>query len=382
MDPEQYSLMARVERDHWWYVGMRRLAAALLADAPPDGAPWRVLDAGCGTGGTTAWLRRYGTVVGVDLAAEAAPYWRERGLRAMARGSVAALPFATGRFDLATCFDVLYHQQVADEAAVLAELWRVLRPGGLLLLRVPAYQWLQGAHDAAVHTRRRYTRAEIETAVRDAGFTVVAATYGNCFLFPLAAAKRLSERWLGGSQVEMAVPSPAVNTLFRGALGLEARLAPRWPLPAGLSVFILGRKPAAAARAAAPAASPALAIASSRGRHVAGASAGRARPRCQRPRRSAWLVGLAPPQPPAARAPPRPPRGPAVPRRRRVQSSPRRAAPSPRPTPRQRPLPLPTSSRPLPQCQPPRRPTCWPEWARSGCRASCPAPWPISSRSE
>src|SRR5690349_12413340 len=129
MEPEQYALMARVERDHWWYVGMRRLVAALLADLPPADRPRRILDAGCGTGGTTAWLRRYGSVVGVDLAAEAAPFWPQRGLHAMTRGSVAALPFASDSFDLVTSFDVLYHQWVPDEAAVLAECWRVLRPG-------------------------------------------------------------------------------------------------------------------------------------------------------------------------------------------------------------------------------------------------------------
>src|SRR5216110_2235455 len=121
MEPEQYALMARVERDHWWYVGMRRLVAALLADGSPEDSGWRVLDAGCGTGGTTAWLRRYGRVVGVDLAAEAVPFWHQRGLRWAARGSVAALPLATESFDLVTCFDVLYHRQVADEAPVLAE---------------------------------------------------------------------------------------------------------------------------------------------------------------------------------------------------------------------------------------------------------------------
>ncbi len=132
MEPEQYALMARVERDHWWYRGMRRLAAALLDEQLVPGPTRRVLDAGCGTGGTTAWLRRYGAVVGVDLAAEAAPFWCDRGLHAMARGSVAALPFAANRFDLVTCFDVLYHQQVADEGPALAEFCRVLRPGGLL----------------------------------------------------------------------------------------------------------------------------------------------------------------------------------------------------------------------------------------------------------
>ena len=99
-------------------------------------------------------------------------------------------------------------------------------------------------------------------AVRAAGFRVVAATYGNCLLFPLAAAKRLSERWLGASQAEMAVPVAPVNALFAGTLALESRLVSRWPLPAGLSVFVLGRKPVPAAEASASSADPSLAVAS------------------------------------------------------------------------------------------------------------------------
>lgn len=253
MEPEQYALMARVERAHWWYRGMRSLVGALLDAHLVPGLPRRVLDAGCGTGGTTAWLRRYGTVVGIDLAAEAAPFWARSGLRAMARASVVALPFPADCFDLVTCFDVLYHRRVGDEGAALAEFRRVLRPGGLLLVRVPAYDWLQGGHDAAVHTRRRYTRGEMVAAVRAAGLAVVTATYGNSLLLPLAVAKRLAERWRGPSQEEMAVPPAPLNAVFGAALALEARVLPRWPLPAGLSVLVLARKPAGAAASARPA---------------------------------------------------------------------------------------------------------------------------------
>ncbi|HZR99565.1 MAG TPA: class I SAM-dependent methyltransferase [Chloroflexota bacterium] len=252
MEPEQYALLARVEHDHWWFRGQRRLVAALLDAHLPAGQRARVLDAGCGTGGTTAWLRRYGDVVGVDLAAEAAPFWPAAGLRRMVRGSVAALPFQSESFDLVTSLDVLYHRQVADEGPVLAEFERVLRPGGLLLLRLPAYDWLQGGHDTAVHTRHRYTRAEVMAAVRAAGFTVEVASYANCFLFPLALAKRVSERWRGPSQEEMAVPSPPLNAALLAVLGLEAHVAPRWPLPFGLSVVVVGRKTGGAAPAVAP----------------------------------------------------------------------------------------------------------------------------------
>ncbi|HLH21448.1 MAG TPA: class I SAM-dependent methyltransferase [Chloroflexota bacterium] len=247
MEPEQYALLAHVEHEHWWFRGQRRLVAALLDGRLPIHADGRVLDAGCGTGGTTAWLRRYGEVVGVDRAAEAAPFWPAAGLRRMARGSIAALPFRSESFTLVTCFDVLYHRQVLDEESALAEFSRVLRPDGLLLLRVPAYDWLQGGHDVAVHTRHRYTRGEVVAAVRAAGLSPEVATYGNCFLFPLALAKRVSERWRGPSQEEMAVPSPLLNAALLGVLGLEALVAPRRALPFGLSVVVLARKPARAA---------------------------------------------------------------------------------------------------------------------------------------
>src|SRR5437016_3298298 len=105
MEPEQYALLARVEQDHWWFRGMRRLVAALLDERLAAQRDGRVLDAGCGTGGTTAWLRRYGEVVGVDLAAEAARFWPGAGLHRMARGSVAALPFQSESFTLVTSFD-------------------------------------------------------------------------------------------------------------------------------------------------------------------------------------------------------------------------------------------------------------------------------------
>ncbi len=134
MEPEQYALMARVERDHWWYVGMRRLVAALLADLPPADEPRRILDAGCGTGGNSAHLRAYGRVTGVDFSADALRFAAERpGLR-LARASVESLPFADASFDLVLSNDVLCHLGVADDAVAACEFARVLRPGGVLLI--------------------------------------------------------------------------------------------------------------------------------------------------------------------------------------------------------------------------------------------------------
>ena len=104
MEREQYAIMARREERHWWYAGMRRVALAVLEHALAGQTDLRILDAGCGTGGTTIELRRFGRVVGVDLAWEALEPARGRGLSRLARASIERLPFANASFDVATSF--------------------------------------------------------------------------------------------------------------------------------------------------------------------------------------------------------------------------------------------------------------------------------------
>src|SRR4051812_43029628 len=152
MEAEQYDLMFRQEDRHWWYLGMRRIAATLLERYfHPDNVAPNILDAGCGSGGTTSWLGRWGRVYGIDLEPHALELAQQRGLRRLARASVQKIPFVDQSFDLITSFDVLYHLNVEDDMDALRELFRVTRPGGQLLIRVPAHNWLRGAHDRAVH---------------------------------------------------------------------------------------------------------------------------------------------------------------------------------------------------------------------------------------
>ena len=187
MEREQYAVMARREDDHWWYAGMRRVALRVLDRALAGRSGLVVLDAGCGTGGTTARLRRYGRVVGVDLAWEALQPARGRGLDGhLARGDIQRLPFGDACFDAATSFEVVYHLGVANDQAALAELRRVLKPDGVLLLRVPAHDWLRGAHDRLVHTRHRYAPAEVRAKLTQAGFRVERLAWANSLLFPAA----------------------------------------------------------------------------------------------------------------------------------------------------------------------------------------------------
>jgi SAM-dependent methyltransferase len=238
--------MAAVEGYHWWYGGMRAIAASMLDRAYAGRRDLHVLDAGCGSGGNLRFLRRYGSVTGIDVAAEALALGRLNTQSALARASVMALPFADASFDLLTSFEVLYHRAVSDERAALREAWRVLRPGGRLLLRLPAYQFLLRRHDREVHTRRRYTAGLVRALLRDSGFAIEQCSYINTVLFPLAVAQQLTERALPrfaphGSN--LLPPSAALNEALRWPLAAEAAWVARGrSFPFGLSILCLARK--------------------------------------------------------------------------------------------------------------------------------------------
>ncbi|MBK9945469.1 MAG: class I SAM-dependent methyltransferase [Kouleothrix sp.] len=246
MERTEYAVMAAVEGRHWWYGGMRAIAAALLDEVYAGRRDLQVLDAGCGTGGNALFLRRYGNVAGIDLAAEALELGGPRLPGVLARASVLELPFASGSFDLVTSFDVLYHRAVPDERQALAEARRVLRPGGRLLIRLPAYEFLRSKHDRAVHTRRRYTSTAALALIASGGLIVERCSYINSLLFPLPLAQRLLERalpMLEQGQSDLALPAPPVNELLRWPLAGEAAwLARGGTFPIGLSILIRARR--------------------------------------------------------------------------------------------------------------------------------------------
>ena len=236
--------MHAAEERQWWYAGMRAISFALLGDAPltsGTGAP-RLLDSGCGTGSILRHLANRSRAVGVDLSAEAVRLARGRGA-AVARAELLALPFPDATFDCVTSLDVIYHRWVRDDAAAIREMARVLRPGGVLLLRVPALKMLRGAHDEAVHSRHRYTRGEVRRLLAAEGFQVLRATYANSLLLPVLAARRALDRLTGRRGSDVAVLPAPLEWAFGAALRLEARLVPRMSLPVGASVFALARKP-------------------------------------------------------------------------------------------------------------------------------------------
>jgi SAM-dependent methyltransferase len=243
MQPDEYRKMAEVEDTMWYYRALHRhVGRSLRAVLPAAGA--RVLDAGCGTGGLLKALhaaRPDWTLTGLDFSPLACELARERAGGEVVQGSVAALPFADGTFDAVVSCDVVC--QVADPAQALREFHRCLRPGGLVVLTMPAYQWMHSYHDREVGNLRRYSRGEVAALLRGAGFAIRRGTYWNTLLFPLAVLRRKILPPAAPTSDVGLFPAPveagcnALMALEHGWLGAGATL------PLGNSVLTVAQKP-------------------------------------------------------------------------------------------------------------------------------------------
>jgi len=236
-----------IDEHHWWYRGRRRIIRAELDRLPlPAGA--RVLDAGCGSGRTLEDLRKYGQVSGIELSPDAAEQARRRGEQFEVQiGRVEELPWEDGTFDLITCLDVLEH--VEDDVVGMRELRRVCKPGGWLLLTVPAYPALWSLHDEVNHHHRRYTRATLRAAARAGGWQIERVTSFNGLLLAPAAAVRLAQRRRQATndyRADVQIGPEWLNSVLERPLQLEARWLSRGrTIPLGLSLMALLRSPAA-----------------------------------------------------------------------------------------------------------------------------------------
>lgn len=239
VNTEEYASMRAVEDTHWWYQGLHALACGALKRHVPKGA--RMVDIGCGTGGMAARLPPGVLGAALDYNFGALSFCRVRGIGPLLRGDASALPFAEGSFDAALVLDVLYHKNVADPAQVLREVRRVLVPGGVVVINVPAYQWLFSSHDVAVQTGRRFTRSGINGLLREAGFELVESSYWNTALFPAICAVRLVRRWVPPCASDVKAGSPLVNCVLGGLLTLERACMRGVSLPFGVSVFVVAR---------------------------------------------------------------------------------------------------------------------------------------------
>ena len=239
MDPRYEQSALETDERLWWYRGRRRIVMEVARSLPLP-RPARVLDAGCGSGRNMEELAALGEVVGLEPSEASLAAARARDVGAVVHGSLERAPFDDGEFDLATALDVIEH--IDDDHAALVELRRVVRPGGFLLVTVPAYPALWGPHDEANHHRRRYTRRALLGVAASAGWTPRRTTHFNSILLPAAAAVRVARRMTadGGAAArsELHLTPAWLDSLLEQPLRAEAKLiASGRRLPAGLSLL-------------------------------------------------------------------------------------------------------------------------------------------------
>ena len=235
---------ARAERDHFWFHGFRRFITPLLDAAAAGRSSLRILDCGCGTGNNLRLLKRYGRAFGIDITFSGLAYARDTGERLVARASALTLPFSDDRFDLVTSFDVIYAFDDERAAVALAEMHRVLVPGGHLVLNVAALPMLSGNHSLLGGEVQRYTRSGLRTHLERAGFVIRRLTYTNLSILPMVAGVRFAQRLRGHdeSHVEMTVPPAPINLALAGLLAVESAALRVVDMPLGSSLLTMAEK--------------------------------------------------------------------------------------------------------------------------------------------
>jgi SAM-dependent methyltransferase len=238
MDRIVYDRMAAHDTTHWWYRARRDILADYLSRyaALPAGA--RVLEIGCGTGHNLPMLARFGEVDAIEIDDTARAHASERLGKPVGTAPLPELAgVERGRYDLVAVLDVVEH--VEDDVAALKAMAEALKPGGRILITVPAHQWMWSAHDVVNHHKRRYSKRTLLAALDAAGLRAERLRWFNSLLFPLAVAARFAGKLLGKDDSDDSPPARPLNALFQRVFALERHLVGRVPLPPGLSIIVL-----------------------------------------------------------------------------------------------------------------------------------------------
>jgi SAM-dependent methyltransferase len=248
MNPAEFANIAALEENFWWFRGMRRILFRLLDPIAASRRFDRVLEAGCGTGHLSRMLeQRYmWNMVPLDLAPEGLDWGRQLGVQRMVQGDIAALPFSDASFDALLSMDVIVHFPLGQEHKPFSEFIRVLRPGGMLILRVSALDILRSRHSQFAHEKQRFTKGRLLAMARQHRLRVLRCSFANSLLMPVALAKfRLYEPFVSGPlESGVQAVSPWLDRLLYLPLAMEANLlGAGLNFPLGQSLILIAEKP-------------------------------------------------------------------------------------------------------------------------------------------
>ncbi len=246
MEKHIYTTLNAVQQHHWWYVARRAILGRVLAEVFAKGVPDGTLyDLGCGVAANLSVLERFGPTIGVDMSPDAVAFCHERGHQNVIVADLNTLgEIADESGSVVVLADVIEH--LDDESACLRAAWRTLSPNGVLLVTVPAYEFLWSPADDLAHHKRRYSAASLRRVIEPL-FEIEHLTYFNTFLFGLVLFGRLVERLFDRSGDDMAhIPPEPVNSMLEAVFSAERGIVPRFKLPFGVSILCVARKRAAA----------------------------------------------------------------------------------------------------------------------------------------
>ena len=238
-----YDTIYRTESEHWWYRVRRSMVRRLIRHYgfEAEASKPQILDVGCGVGAVLADIQDLGECYGVDASPEAVEFCRKRNIQNIVQADSSSMPYPSNRFDIALCLDVLEH--VGDDLETISEIYRVLKPGGIAIIFVPAFSFLWGTSDVVSHHLRRYTRPELLSKAKKAGFSPVRSSYFNTFLFLPILIARLAVKTLRiPIKSENEGLSPGVNSLLHFIFYSESLMLRRMNFPFGVSVMAICKK--------------------------------------------------------------------------------------------------------------------------------------------
>jgi SAM-dependent methyltransferase len=237
MRPEEYTNLERVEREHWYYQGKRQIAELWLRRGGPVSRDSTLVDVGAGTGAFAASMSAHCRVIAVDDYPQSLEILRRRlGEKSVIAASSTALPLPDGSADFVTALDVLEH--VEDDQKAMSEIWRILKPGGVAVVTVPALMCLWSDWDESLLHQRRYGKCQLRRLVGEKDGKILSINFMNFFAFPavwLARRLRESGSTKGRERAEDRIPPAPVNEVLRKLfVWSSAQTLIQWPFGVGL----------------------------------------------------------------------------------------------------------------------------------------------------